>query len=103
MPFIRLVLNHPSLHQLRSTDLIAEVKEALEQLMQLLRSTGVGALPVLPDVGPPGTTIPPPTEIQLLADANVTVNTLYDTLKRKQESAAVVANLLGADQRAAKA
>ena len=72
---------------------------ALDSLMQLLRSTGVGALPVLPPTGTQGEQTTPPTEAQLLADANKSIQMLYESLKRKQESAAVVANLLGADHR----
>ncbi|RXW20749.1 hypothetical protein EST38_g5119 [Candolleomyces aberdarensis] len=78
---------------------IEKVRLALDNLMQLLRSTGVGALPVLPSAGTQGEPITPPTEAQLLVDANKSIQTLYESLKRKQESAAVVANLLGADNR----
>ena len=78
---------------------ISEVKLALDSLMHLLRSTGVGALPVLPSTGTQGGPMTPPTEAQLLVDANKSIQMLYESLQRKQESAAVVANLLGADNR----
>ncbi|KAJ3520882.1 hypothetical protein NMY22_g12551 [Coprinellus aureogranulatus] len=87
--------------------LIAELKQAIEHLTSLLRSTGVGALPLLPPPPPrtpafadasglpqPQEGIHVPTEAELLEYANESVKTLYDSLKRKQDSAAVVANLL---------
>lgn len=97
---------------LNTSRVILELKLALDSLMTLLRSTGIGALPLLPPPstsstsespndtgrqGPPST-IPVPSEAQLLGTANHTVKTLYDTLKKKQESAAVVANLLTVEQ-----
>lgn len=41
----------------------------------------------------------PPTEAQLLIDANNSIKTLYESLRRKEDSAAVVANLLGVEHR----
>ncbi|KAF6758980.1 hypothetical protein DFP72DRAFT_807143 [Ephemerocybe angulata] len=91
---------------------IAELKLALESLMSILRSSGVGALPLLPtppvsgatptatagsaNAGPAQPVVP--TEAQLLAEANTMVKVLYDTLGKKQESASVVANLLAVEQ-----
>lgn len=59
--------------------------------------TGIGALPILPLAGtsPP---VVPPTEEQLMEDTNRSIQSLYEQLKRSQESAAVVANLLGAPE-----
>lgn len=54
--------------------------------------TGVGALPVLP------LAVAPPMETQLMEDTNRSIQVLYEKLKRSQESAAVVANLLGAPE-----
>lgn len=61
----------------------------------MLRSSGVGALPLLPMTGPEAPTIAP-TEQQMIVDTNRSIQALYDRLKRSQDSAAVVANLLGA-------
>ncbi|TEB29187.1 hypothetical protein FA13DRAFT_1711192 [Coprinellus micaceus] len=85
---------------------IGDLKQAIDSLTSLLRSTGIGALPLLPSPPPPTSAFsesgipqqqevqPVPTEAQLLAYANESVKSLYDSLKRKQDSAAVVANLL---------
>lgn len=59
-----------------------------------MRHTGVGGLPLLPV--PDGNHPPPslPTEDQMIAQTTRAVQILYDQLKRGQDSAAVVANLL---------
>ncbi|KAJ3526553.1 hypothetical protein NMY22_g10118 [Coprinellus aureogranulatus] len=97
----------PGMDPMNTKRLIAELKQAIEHLTSLLRSTGVGALPLLPPPPPrtpafadasglpqPQEGIHVPTEAELLEYANESVKTLYDSLKRKQDSAAVVANLL---------
>lgn len=69
-------------------------------LSNMLRSSGVGALPLLPTTGPEAPTIAP-TEQQMIINTNQSIQALYDQLKRSQDSAAVVANLLGAPDYAA--
>jgi hypothetical protein len=64
--------------------------------------TGVGALPLLPLTTEPGSTAVPPTEAQLMEDADRSIKLLYEQVKRRQDSAAVVANLLGAPDHAAR-
>ncbi|KAK7689633.1 hypothetical protein QCA50_007426 [Cerrena zonata] len=79
-----------SLHT--STDMIA-LRQAVDILQDMLRTSGVGALPLLNQQHPEL-----PTEEQLLADtANVTQQ-LFDRLKGLQENSAIVTNLLAAEQ-----
>ena len=77
---------------------IATLKQNIPLLYDLLRQTGVGALPVIPV--PTGSDVPPiiPTEEMMLADATRSVQVLYDRMQRGQDSAAVVANLLSAPE-----
>jgi hypothetical protein len=66
----------------------------------MMRLTGVGALPLLPM--PTGSDVSStiPTEQQMMTDTTHAVKILYETLKRSQESAAVVANILSAPDHA---
>lgn len=65
------------------------LQQAMQMLAELLRQTGVGALPLHPpDLAQP------PTEDQLIAETTVAVQALYERSKRVQESAGVVASLL---------
>ncbi|KAG2024071.1 hypothetical protein CC2G_001663 [Coprinopsis cinerea AmutBmut pab1-1] len=75
---------------------IEELKKALNSLSQVLRTTGVGSLPLLPRPEQPGSPRTPPSEAELLEKASNAVKALYELQQRKQDSAAVVANLLGA-------
>ncbi|KIM75307.1 hypothetical protein PILCRDRAFT_13720 [Piloderma croceum F 1598] len=76
---------------------IAALKQNLQLLSDLMRQTGVGGLPLLPM---PSHSTPPepapviPTEEMMLTDTSRSVQVLYDRMKKSQESAAVVANLL---------
>lgn len=79
------------------TDHINNVKQLLDVLEDLLRQTGIGALPLL-EPNPSGQ-IQPQTEAQLMDQAEKGVKYHFEQLKRAQESAAVVANLLGIDHR----
>ncbi|KAG7440066.1 uncharacterized protein BT62DRAFT_938399 [Guyanagaster necrorhizus] len=65
-------------------------------LSDIMRRTGVGALPLLPFPPQPGAPQVVPTEQEMMVDVSKSVQVLYERLKRSQESAAVVANLLGA-------
>ncbi|KAJ6540825.1 hypothetical protein DFH09DRAFT_1175390, partial [Mycena vulgaris] len=75
--------------------------ELFKQNMQLspdmMRHSGVGGLPLLPLPGRKRTP-PLPTEEQLITQTTRGVQVLYDQLKRGQDSAAVVANLLSAER-----
>ncbi|KAJ6620273.1 hypothetical protein B0H10DRAFT_1087165 [Mycena sp. CBHHK59/15] len=64
-----------------------------------MRQTGVGGLPLLsvPDGNHPSATLP--TEDQLIQQTSRAIQVLYDQLKRGQDSAAVVANLLTSVER----
>jgi len=80
---------------------IAALKENLQILSDLMRQTGVGALPLLPMPSDSSSSEPAavmPTEEMMLADTSRSVQVLYDRMKRSQESAAVVANLLSAPE-----
>jgi hypothetical protein len=76
---------------------ITALKQNLLVLSDLMRQTGVGALPLLPMPSDPSQPAPViPTEEMMLTDTSRSVQVLYDRLKRTQESATVVANLLSA-------
>lgn len=70
-------------------DMAATTRE-LQLLLDYLRETGVGALPVL------GPSQSPPTEAELLADTERAVKRLYERHRRLQDGAGVVASLLAA-------
>ncbi|KAG6906509.1 hypothetical protein DXG01_013563 [Tephrocybe rancida] len=81
--------------------ILDRLKQEIQELSQLMLQSGVGALPVLPMPGP-SDAISPPTEQQLLAEVNNSIRFVFEQVKRSQDSAAVVANLLGAPGRAEK-
>ncbi|KAI9060413.1 hypothetical protein FKP32DRAFT_1578093 [Trametes sanguinea] len=82
---------HPGTNPVQTAADIAALKQALAVLVDFLRQTGIGALPLdsppVPDAR---------TEEQLIAEATRAVQALYERQKRLQEGASVVANLLGA-------
>ncbi|KAF9038017.1 hypothetical protein BJ165DRAFT_1500292 [Panaeolus papilionaceus] len=65
-----------------------KLKEDLVQLVERLRHTGVGALPLITDASPA------PTEAELMTHCLNSLKALYDKLQKSNESAAVVANLV---------
>ncbi|THU99596.1 hypothetical protein K435DRAFT_964400 [Dendrothele bispora CBS 962.96] len=85
---------------------IATLKQDLSALADLMRHSGVGALPLLLPQLPPLPTdadqsstnqtpsIVVPSEEQMLADATKSVNMLFEQLNRMRDSAGTVANLL---------
>ncbi|KAF8190059.1 hypothetical protein BJ912DRAFT_1058764 [Pholiota molesta] len=79
---------------------IATLKQMLALVLDAMRQSGVGALPVLPTVG--GIPAAVPTEAQLLASTTQNLRALYEKLQRSQESAAVSANLLLMDHPSAR-
>ncbi|KAJ6492243.1 hypothetical protein C8R45DRAFT_192980 [Mycena sanguinolenta] len=79
---------------------LATLKQTLQMVLEQMRQTGVGGLPLLPV--PDGNHPPPalPTEDQMVAQTTRAIQVLYDQFKRGQDSAAVVANLLSNVDRA---
>ncbi|KAF7358704.1 hypothetical protein MSAN_01209400 [Mycena sanguinolenta] len=73
---------------------LATLKQTLQMVLEQMRQTGVGGLPLLPVSD--GNQPPPalPTEDQMIAQTTRAIQVLYDQFKRGQDSAAVVANLL---------
>ncbi|KAG6856807.1 hypothetical protein H0H87_000504 [Tephrocybe sp. NHM501043] len=92
---------HPNNSLMHTEASMRTLKQEIQELSQLMLQSGVGALPVLPMPGP-GETISPPTEQQLMTQVNDSIGVLFEQVKRSQDSAAVVANLLGAPDRSAK-
>ena len=76
---------------------ITALKQVLANVIEKLRQSGVGALPIIPLPADPA--LPPvvPTEKELLESTTSSLRVLYERLQRSQESAAVVANLLMTD------
>ncbi|KAG5220242.1 hypothetical protein IMY05_C4639000100 [Salix suchowensis] len=76
------------------------LKQSLQFLSDILRQSGVGALPLLPSSrsGRHGVDVAVPSEAQLIVDTTNAVTALYDRLKRKQDGSAVVAGLLTAPE-----
>ncbi|KAJ7491681.1 hypothetical protein B0H11DRAFT_1718742 [Mycena galericulata] len=72
---------------------LATLKQTLQMVSDLMRHSGVGGLPLLPI--PDGNPLKqPPTEDQMIEETTRAVKALYEQLKRGQDSAAVIANLL---------
>ncbi|KAJ7189116.1 hypothetical protein C8R46DRAFT_876882 [Mycena filopes] len=84
--------------QCSSADL-ATLKQAVQILTEQMRQTGVGGLPLLPVPDENHPTPVLPAEEQLIVQTTRAVQLLYDQLKRGQDSAAVVANLLNSTDR----
>ncbi|KAF9482950.1 hypothetical protein BDN70DRAFT_373863 [Pholiota conissans] len=74
---------------------LTRLKQMLALVIETMRQSGVGALPVLQTIDgmPPAV----PTEAELLASTAQNLSTLYQKLQRSQDSAAVAANLLSMD------
>ncbi|KAK7053377.1 hypothetical protein VNI00_004003 [Paramarasmius palmivorus] len=96
---------HPGSSSAQTQSDIATLQQNLHLLSDMMRHTGVGALPLIPVTGATNdpsndvsmvteTTVP--TEDQMLAQASHAIQVLYDRLKKLQDTAGVVANLLGA-------
>jgi hypothetical protein len=90
---------------------LANLKQAIHILLEMMRQSGVGALPVLAIPAPADQTMASldvvasasitdqsvqiPNEEKLMEDTMKGIKVLFEKQKRSQESAAVVANLLG--------
>ena len=68
------------------------LRHAIEILQELLRTSGVGALPLLNLQQHPAPQLP--SEEQLLADTTNATQQLFERLKNLQESSTIVTNLL---------
>ncbi|KAI0916522.1 hypothetical protein AcW1_010096 [Taiwanofungus camphoratus] len=80
---------HPGTNPIQTASDVAALKQALQALEDILRQTGVGALP-LQASNSPGL----PTEDQLISDTTRSIQVLYERYKCMQESSGVVASLL---------
>lgn len=77
----------------RAAGNIANLKQAILTLNELLRSTGVGGLPVL---APTATEAPP--ESQLADQMNKAINLVFNRQSKNQEASADVAHILAAPE-----
>ncbi|KAF8798430.1 hypothetical protein BYT27DRAFT_7203524 [Phlegmacium glaucopus] len=74
---------------------IESLRQNLYLVIETMRHTGVGALPILPQ--PNSEATPVPTEQQLLTNTTQSLQALYDKVQRSYDSATAVANLLSTD------
>ncbi|KAJ6612447.1 hypothetical protein B0H10DRAFT_2052475, partial [Mycena sp. CBHHK59/15] len=84
---------HPGRNPTQTDADLAALKGTLQMIYDMMRQSGAGGLPLIsvPDGGPAPAI---PTEDQLILHTTRSVQILYDQLKRGQDSAAAVANLL---------
>ncbi|KAG6865064.1 hypothetical protein C0993_008325 [Termitomyces sp. T159_Od127] len=92
---------HPGNSLVQTQANLGTLKQEIEEISQLMLQSGVGALPLLP-ISAPDEAMPRPTEQQLLAEVNNSIRSVFEQMKRSQDSAAVVANLLGTPDRTSK-
>lgn len=108
---------HPGTNPSQTSSDLANLKQAIQLLLKVMRQSGVGGLPLLAlpslqgtdatmsvgetlgldaaNTGTGGiTSIQVPSEEKLLEDTTNGIKVLFERQKRSQESAAVVANLL---------
>ncbi|KZT06719.1 uncharacterized protein LAESUDRAFT_725815 [Laetiporus sulphureus 93-53] len=89
---------HPGTNPMQTASDMTALYQALQGLSEILRQSGVGALPVQPpDLSNP------PKEQQLMVDTTKAIEALFQRQKRLQDSAAVVVSLLGTDHAARRA
>ncbi|KIP02873.1 hypothetical protein PHLGIDRAFT_130494 [Phlebiopsis gigantea 11061_1 CR5-6] len=84
---------HPHNNPIQTAAEASSLKQALHELAEFLKQTGVGALPLLDPTDP---LVVLPTEEKLLEDTTKSIEAEYAKHKRLQESAATVVNLLTA-------
>ena len=77
---------------------MAELQQALHFLAEILRQSGVGALPLHPPLPPDVASQPAEEEERQIADMTAAVQALFEKRKRLEESAGVVASLLAAEK-----
>jgi hypothetical protein len=100
-PHMQLVLTYRSSLSLNRCPVItlpeslAALRQCLRTLNELLYTTGVGSLPILPLEA-----TQPFTEEQLAEQANKAISTLFTLHTRMQETAAVAASIMGAPEQA---
>ncbi|KDQ55380.1 hypothetical protein JAAARDRAFT_37394 [Jaapia argillacea MUCL 33604] len=83
---------HPGTSPTQTSADIASLRQTLQHLITVMCRSGVGALPLLT----PDQSMSIPDEEKMMADAQKAIQVLYERHKRTQESAGVVASLLGA-------
>ncbi|TFY68405.1 hypothetical protein EVJ58_g1035 [Rhodofomes roseus] len=81
---------------------MATLHQALELLAAVLRQSGVGALPMRPRDPSNAASQPEADEERLIAEMTSAVQALFEKRKRLEESAGVVASLLGVEKEARK-
>ncbi|KAG7095385.1 hypothetical protein E1B28_006141 [Marasmius oreades] len=99
---------HPGSSSAQTQADLANLQQNLHLISDMMRHSGVGALPLLaappsPVVGPTNDVSmsqepTPPAEDTMVADATRSIEVLYDRLRKVQEAAGVVGNLLGSSQ-----
>ncbi|EPS98227.1 hypothetical protein FOMPIDRAFT_1127022 [Fomitopsis schrenkii] len=77
---------------------MAELQQALHLLAELLRQSGVGALPLRPPPLPDAPSQPAEEEERLIAKMTAAVQALFEKRKRLEESTGVVSSLLAAEK-----
>lgn len=77
---------------------MVELQHALHSLVELLRRSGVGALPLHPPPPPDVPSQPAEEEERQIAEMTAAVQALFEKRKRLEESAGVVASLLAAEK-----
>ncbi len=99
---MQLVVSVPSLPYFEllfigaiALETLAALRQCLRTLNDVLYTTGVGSLPLLP---PEATE--PSTEEQLAEQANKAISTLFTLHTRMQETAAVAASIMAAPEQA---
>ncbi|VDB86592.1 unnamed protein product [Peniophora sp. CBMAI 1063] len=81
------------MNPVQTAESLQNLRQAISSLQDLLISSGVGALPILPEGAPT------PTEVQLLDMTTKTHNQVWSARSRAQDASAVVANILSMPDR----
>ncbi|KAF8639382.1 hypothetical protein AX17_001538 [Amanita inopinata Kibby_2008] len=89
---------HPGMNPAQTQADLTNLKHAIQVLLDLMRQTGVGALPLLPLPTEAAPHIAVPSEEQLMEDTVRGIKVLFEKQKRSQDAAAVVANLMGVSE-----
>ncbi|KAI0083886.1 hypothetical protein BDY19DRAFT_870482, partial [Irpex rosettiformis] len=85
----------PGTNPAQTSDCLLALRQALHLLVEMLRQSGVGALPIL------NNTQSMTTEDKLMEDVSKSIEVQYAQQKRIQDSAAIVFDLLGSVEQAA--
>ncbi|KAJ7600747.1 hypothetical protein C8J56DRAFT_768677 [Mycena floridula] len=79
---------HPGSNPAQTEAYLATLRQAAQMIAELMRNSGVGSLPLTPESD----------EQKLFSETTRSVQSLFEVLKRSQESSGVVANLLATKQ-----